>query len=216
MIWKPKPSANRKPKFKLLVTTAALSFMIVGGCTNAASDKSLADRDTMKADGTKVVDGDAIDFNSPVESYEEIRDTSIRVQENNKYAIYTLSNDILFDVDQSKIKKPAEDKLKMIGESLNKRFKGANIGIYGHADSTGAKTYNKELGRERATAVRDYLMKNADIAADKIAVVSFGETNAAATNATPAGRRQNRSVEIVVTKGLVAAQQNVNKAKAQQ
>lgn len=186
-------------KFKLMFASAAMFSLMVAGCTNSGSDKSLADRDTTKADGTAVTSTNDVDFNSPAASYEEISDSTIKVQGNGKYAIYSLGDDILFNVDQSQLKSSAENSLKMIGESLKKRFKGASIGIYGHADSTGSKSYNKDLGKERAAAVRNWFMKNENIPADKIAIVSFGEANPVATNSTAKGRQENRSVSIVVT-----------------
>lgn len=201
MIWKPNPSANKKTKFKLLVTVAALSFIAIAGCTNTGSEKSLADRDTMKADRTKVADADVIDFNSPVESYDEIRDTTIHVQGASKYSIYNVNDDVMFDVDKSTLRKPAEAKLHNIAESMDKHFKNGKIGIYGYTDSVGTANYNKDLARERANTVRNWFIQHENIPTGRIAVLFLGQTNPISSNDTKKGRQKNRSVEIVVTKG---------------
>lgn len=125
-------------------------------------------------------------------------DTSISVRGNTNYTIYGLGEDILFDKDKNTIKSSAETQLKQIAASLDKRFKGADLSIYGHTDSTGTAAHNKELGGERAEAVRSWFIKNGTVA-DKITVHSFGESNPVASNETAEGRQQNRSVAIVAT-----------------
>ncbi|RYE27954.1 MAG: OmpA family protein [Sphingobacteriaceae bacterium] len=176
-------------------------FFVLPGCNNSVSNSSAETGDTTMSDHTKTVvaTNNNIDFNAPTETYEEVNDTNIQVRGNTNYTIYSLGDDVLFDVDQSTIKSSAQNKLKMISSSLNKRFKGANIGIYGHTDSTGDAKYNKALGKERAAAVRNWFMKNENFPEDKIAVVSFGESNPVASNETSKGRQENRSVSIVVT-----------------
>ena len=68
----------------------------------------------------------------------------------------------------------------------------------GFADSRGDKSYNKELSEKRAEAVKNYLMNNGKIAADRVSVEPMGETMPVASNATAAGRQENRRVEIAV------------------
>ncbi|RYF88954.1 MAG: OmpA family protein, partial [Chitinophagaceae bacterium] len=75
-------------------------------------------------------------------------------------------------------------------------FKGAVIGVYGSTDATGDAAHNKQLGADRANAVKEWLTKNG-IEPDKISVRSLGETEPVATNDTKTGRQQNRNVSIV-------------------
>ena len=67
--------------------------------------------------------------------------------------------------------------------------------IEGHTDSIGKFEYNMDLSRNRAGSVKDYL-------SGKLAVImnsrGFGYLKPVATNATIAGRRKNRRVEIIV------------------
>ncbi|MFD2146669.1 OmpA family protein [Mucilaginibacter antarcticus] len=90
----------------------------------------------------------------------------------------------------------AEAKLKQISTALGNRFKGAVVAVYGSTDSTGDAADNKQLGAERANAVKDWLTNNG-ITADKISVQSLGETEPVASNETKTGRAQNRNVSIV-------------------
>jgi len=67
--------------------------------------------------------------------------------------------------------------------------------ILGHTDSIGREGYNMLLSRQRARAVRDYLM-NAGIDAMRLSADGRGETEPVADNDTPEGRSRNRRVEI--------------------
>lgn len=55
------------------------------------------------------------------------------------------------------------------------------------------------LSQTRAAAVRSFLIDNG-IAADRLTSEGFGETKPVATNATKAGKAQNRRVEVKLVK----------------
>lgn len=187
----------------LLLVALALLFFFLRGCNNKNANQTGVDSTAANsADKTQAVAAtttNPIDFNSPKASYEEITDTSISVRGNNNYTIYGLGEDILFDKDKSTLKSTAETELKMIAGSLNKRFKGAELSVYGRTDSTGTAAHNKQLGAARAEAVRVWLVKNENLPDSAISIHSFGESNPVASNATAAGRQENRSVAIVAT-----------------
>ena len=81
---------------------------------------------------------------------------------------------------------------------------GGTILLGGHSDTAGSDRVNLRAGRERAEAVRDWLVaKGVDEA--RIEVLTFGEQNPLEPNARPdgmpneAGRAINRRVEILIT-----------------
>jgi outer membrane protein OmpA-like peptidoglycan-associated protein len=71
------------------------------------------------------------------------------------------------------------------------------IQVEGHTDATGGDDFNLQLSRDRASSVRTELVAGG-VDASKITAEGFGETRPVATNDTPAGRQQNRRVEIVI------------------
>lgn len=75
------------------------------------------------------------------------------------------------------------------------------IALEGHADATGPESYNETLGRARAEAVKAYLAEAHGIAADRMTVVSLGESQPAAPNDTADGRAENRRVVLRVMAG---------------
>jgi outer membrane protein OmpA-like peptidoglycan-associated protein len=139
----------------------------------------------------------SIDFNAPAANYEEITDKNIGVRGGSNYAIYSLGENILFDEGKSTISSKASKNLQQIAASIEKRYKGGEIRVYGHTDSIGSSQSNKQLAEERAKAVEDWLVKNANVSANRISIHPIGESQPLASNASKNGREQNRSVEIV-------------------
>ncbi len=73
------------------------------------------------------------------------------------------------------------------------------VKISGYTDSTGPEGYNLKLSERRANAVAAYLEANG-IAADRITTHGYGEADPVASNATAAGRQQNRRAVVVTYK----------------
>jgi OOP family OmpA-OmpF porin len=73
----------------------------------------------------------------------------------------------------------------------------AVIALEGHTDSIGREGYNQRLGQARAESVKRYLIR-LGIPADRMNVISYGETRPVAPNTTRAGRAENRRVMIQV------------------
>jgi outer membrane protein OmpA-like peptidoglycan-associated protein len=111
----------------------------------------------------------------------------------------TLSDDsVRFSFDQASIPPEAAAALDDLIEKIKSYNKAVYIEIAGHTDSTGSEDYNLSLGEKRAWAVRDYMSKRGGIPLHAMSVISYGESQPVADNATPEGRSQNRRVVISV------------------
>lgn len=111
----------------------------------------------------------------------------------------TLSNDkVTFPFNKAELSDEAK---AMIDETLGP-YVSENRGVYfeieGHTDSTGTPEVNQKIGYERAQAVRDYLYTKYNVALVRMSIISLGETQPVADNATKEGRAQNRRVVIKV------------------
>ena len=198
----PKQKKSILPWLLLALGIIALLFFLMRGCNNDKSKDATVDSTvaatTPAADtGTKSLAWGNVDFNAPAVSYEEITDKNINVRGNSDFGIYDLGENILFDEGKNTIRTDAEQNLKQIANSIGKRYKGASVRVFGYTDSIGSAGYNKELAEQRALAVQNWLVKNGSISQDKISLEPVGEAHPVATNATEAGRQQNRRVEIV-------------------
>src|SRR6476619_2679603 len=75
--------------------------------------------------------------------------------------------------------------------------KGYMIEVSGHTDSTGGDAKNFRLSQQRAEAVVQYLAVQHKIPLRRfVTPMGYGKTEAVADNTTPAGRAQNRRVEV--------------------
>ena len=78
-----------------------------------------------------------------------------------------------------------------------KEYNKTAVQIVGYTDNTGTVAYNNQLSWKRAQAVATYL-QNRGVAANRLSVTGMGPNNPIASNATAAGREQNRRGEITL------------------
>ena len=117
------------------------------------------------------------------------------IKETSRGLVISLS-DILFDVNQATLKAGAANNVQKIAAILN-QYPSYKISVEGHTDSQGSDAYNQSLSERRAAAVLQQLVAGG-VSADRITSKGFGESQPVASNDTPAGRQQNRRVEVVV------------------
>lgn len=196
------PKRSRPWWIWLLVLLAIVALIaLLRGCNKGFDDVTdvAANTDsTIDVQAVTVPEWDNVDFDATEANFEEITDTSIAVSGDENYTIYGLGENILFATGENQVQRKAETQLKQISASLQKRFAGNALAVYGNTDSTGSAGLNKELGKQRTESVKQWLVENANIPADKVTVISKGETDPVASNKTASGRHMNRRVEIVV------------------
>ncbi|GAB3575245.1 OmpA family protein [Hymenobacter daeguensis] len=130
--------------------------------------------------------------------FKEITLPGVSVRGDSTYNVYSVDETVLFDTDKADIKPSAAAALNQITGSIGQRYGTRQVRVMGFADARGDKSYNKALSAQRAEAVKSYLVSNGKIAADRVSVEPMGEAMPVATNATAAGRQENRRVEIAV------------------
>jgi len=85
---------------------------------------------------------------------------------------------------------------QLLAEKVVSQLKEADelkVQLRGHADAVGPSDYNGILAQARCEMVKDYLLDEG-ISAERISIVSFGETQAAATGGTP---EELRRVDVI-------------------
>src|SRR5436305_10942503 len=129
----------------------------------------------------------------------------LQAQQSGRSLSMNLSGDVLFDYDKATLKPAAEEALKKVAVVLS-QFPESKVTVEGYTDSKGTKSTNMQLSRERAQAVKDWLVKNGGVLAANISTKGFGEQYPIAANKNtdgsdnPLGRALNRRVSIIVEK----------------
>lgn len=122
--------------------------------------------------------------------------STIEVRGTERGLVLTLG-DVLFGFGRVELTKNGEREVAKLSDYL-KRHPKRNVVIEGFTDSVGSIDYNMGLSERRASAVRTSLINNG-IDPDRVHSRGYGESFPVATNATDAGRQQNRRVEIVIS-----------------
>lgn len=84
-----------------------------------------------------------------------------------------------------------------VARSLN-AHPNSTVRVVGHTDNVGSAAYNQQLSQDRALAVSRILIRDG-VSSSRITYSGRGFNEPITSNATAAGRAQNRRVEIVIT-----------------
>lgn len=119
---------------------------------------------------------------------------ALQAKQTDRGLVMTLS-DVLFDTGRSTLKPGADRDLDRLAQAL-KDNSNTRVMIEGHTDSVGSDSFNEVLSQRRAQAVADAL-RTRGVSSERYEAKGLGKSFPVASNDTPAGRQQNRRVEIV-------------------
>jgi len=110
----------------------------------------------------------------------------------------TIDLNLEFDTNSADLRSDHYPEIQQVVDFL-RQYPTATAVIEGHTDSRGAAAYNQSLSERRAASVRDYLVSQGGVAADRLTSRGYGETRPKASNDTAEGRQDNRRVSAVVS-----------------
>ncbi|MBA3448580.1 MAG: OmpA family protein [Pseudaminobacter sp.] len=169
----------------------ALAGMAVGGSSVAQRNAVLIGAGVGALAGGAI--GATMDKNE-AELRAQLQGTGVSVTRAGDQIILNMPSDITFGVDQDSVKPGFYQTLNSVALVLN-RFQQTVVDVYGHTDSSGDDNYNFDLSQRRALSVANYLSAQG-VDSRRFSVTGFGETRPIASNASTAGKSQNRRVEI--------------------
>ncbi|MDD4732387.1 MAG: OmpA family protein [Desulfovibrio sp.] len=103
-----------------------------------------------------------------------------------------------FDTNSAQIRPEFHDEIAKVGEVLRKYPKSTAM-IVGYTDDVGSYAENIRLSTNRARAMRDHLVREFQVAPDRLQAVGYGENFPVEANASAEGRQRNRRVSVYVT-----------------
>jgi len=112
--------------------------------------------------------------------------------ENRRADVYS----IFFSFNSDEIREESEPTLREIADVLV-RHPDWSIAIEGHTDGIASDTFNLDLSRRRAAAVKTALVVRFGVEGSRLTTAGFGRSRPRDTNDTPEGRARNRRVELI-------------------
>jgi len=105
---------------------------------------------------------------------------------------------VFFEFDSATLRPAAIAELNEAAALLNLHDELTRVEVAGHTCDLGSASYNQGLSERRARAVRDHLVEQGEVSADRLVVRGYGEDRPKVPNTSTENRQQNRRVELIV------------------
>ncbi|CAK7258778.1 OmpA family protein [Shinella yambaruensis] len=135
--------------------------------------------------------------NQEAELRAQLQGTGVSVTRMGDRIILNMPSNVTFATDQDQVIPPFYPTLDSVALVLRK-FDKTLIDVDGHTDSVGNAGYNMDLSNRRANSVANYLAGRG-VDPRRMSAMGYGLERPIASNASEAGRAQNRRVEIAIS-----------------
>ncbi len=133
-----------------------------------------------------------IEITWPAEKQQPAQQLEKELADNGRAQVYG----IYFDFASDQLRPESAEVLKQIANVL-RDHPDWKLSVEGHTDNIGGDDFNMDLSRRRAESVKAALVREYQIAPDRLTTAGFGATLPVAANDTMEGRARNRRVELV-------------------
>jgi outer membrane protein OmpA-like peptidoglycan-associated protein len=176
---------------------------MIGGLVGALGGAAISDDDKLKGAliggalgaGAGALIGKDLDRQA-AELRGSLSNPNITVTNYGDYLVVNMPQDVLFATDSATLRPDLQRDVQAVANSLVK-YPNSAIQVIGHTDSTGSEAYNMDLSQRRASSVAN-ILSYSGVPSSRIQTIGKGKTQPIASNATEAGRAQNRRVEIII------------------
>ncbi|MFP5078982.1 OmpA family protein [Pedobacter sp. JCM 36344] len=138
-----------------------------------------------------VVDGSGCPLKVPVAVIQE----KVIITEADRKVVADAIKNLEFDLGKSTIRSKSYGTLNRVAALLIQ--KNFSLKLAGHTDNTGSNALNMRLSKDRAEAIRSYLVSQG-ANASRIEATGYGEEQPISSNKSAAGRQNNRRVEFTL------------------
>ncbi|TDK51451.1 OmpA family protein [Antarcticimicrobium luteum] len=175
---------------------------IIGGVTGAAIGNAIGDdtKSTVIGGVIGAAVGGAIGTDMARQERElnqQLAGTGAVITNNGDELRVILPEGVTFSTGSATVASSFLPALREVARSLN-AYPNSTVRVVGHTDNVGTAAYNQQLSQERALSVARILIRDG-VSSSRITYSRRGYNEPIASNATAAGRAQNRRVEIVIT-----------------
>ena len=207
----------------LLVTAAAVS--VLGGCANTREleqraarlqeDKANLERENALArEQILKLQGDNEGLRAQLDDASTAAATGAQpmpdvgpgadIERRGGADVIVIDNRVVFAPGKADVSSDGKSVLRRVAAVLSADYAGRDVRVEGHTDSQPINRTrnlyksNWELATARSLSVLHFLVDDCNVAPERVYAAGYGQHRPRASNSTPAGRAQNRRVEIVV------------------
>ena len=105
----------------------------------------------------------------------------------------TVQLNVEFETNKADVAAVYGDEIQEIADAMRAQ-PSIELVLEGHTDSAGSDVYNQGLSQRRVEAVKQILVSDYGISANRVSAIGYGESRPIADNATAEGRARNRRV----------------------
>ena len=135
------------------------------------------------------LDGDADDDGCPEQGSKAITDVGAKLK---------IKGTVYFDLGKAVIKSESYQLLLAIALFVNERPFLTKIEVQGHTDRQGSRAYNIKLSQQRALAVKNFLVREGSVDAQRLQSKGYGFDQPLVEGQNKIAQAKNRRVEFVV------------------
>jgi outer membrane protein OmpA-like peptidoglycan-associated protein len=161
-------------------------------------DALAAHKLTLQKSGSALSDGDVGYYMDIHEArfIQLVRDDRVSMQRQDSSLALIISGGDSFASNKSQLRPEMEGVLNIIAQMLVE-YRDTRIVISGHTDDAGEADYNQQLAERRARAISRFFT-DSGVAAERIVIFGYGESQPIADNSSAEGRATNRRIEILL------------------
>ena len=194
----PYSSAPRRNNTATGAIAGALGGAVLGYLTNTSNGEQ-GRRNALIGAGVGALGGAAVGqyMDRQQRAMEaELSGSGVGVARQGDTLVLRMPADVTFATNQSNVEPRFDATLSDVAGVL-RQYDQSIVDVVGHTDSSGGDAINQPLSERRAVSVADALIRNG-VQRERLYVAGNSARNPVASNDTPAGRAQNRRVEIVI------------------
>jgi outer membrane protein OmpA-like peptidoglycan-associated protein len=125
-----------------------------------------------------------------------VRDDRVSMQRQGNSLSLIVSGGDSFASNSARLQPEMEGVLNIIAQVLEE-YRDTRIIISGHTDDAGEVDYNQQLAERRGRAISRFFTESG-VAAERIVIFGYGESQPIADNSSAKGRGMNRRIEILL------------------